>query len=194
MTFRSSSSSQTTAAGKSIPPACSSAKRAAASPPGAVALAAAVAGCQRGPRPDHRPPVGLWALGRLVAGVGALAFSGPAAFSHPRERGDVGDTGHSRCGRRPSQFGINQGRKRRSRQSARLVGARIARSRWRARASSRVSARGSRFAAELAQTTICLEPVPPHGLVASGRLFGSTAAPPPRRLARLRSRPLTWRR
>jgi hypothetical protein len=92
----------------------------------------------------------LWALARLVAGVGALAFSGPAAFRDPRERDDVGDTRHSRCGRRPSRFGINQaGNDGLDNQLGRLLRD-CSQSMPSACVVSGIGVRGSRFAAELA--------------------------------------------
>ena len=169
---------------KSIPPACSSAKRPAGRLPGAVALAAAVAGCQRASSTGLSPSSGI--VGARAAGGErrALAFSGPAAFGDLRERDDVGETRHSRCGRRPSRFGINPGRKRRSRQSARPVVARLL-----AADSERVCRLGYRRARltirrrarvgnDLSSTGA------PHGPVATGRLFGSTATSPRSRLAR----------
>jgi hypothetical protein len=140
--------------------------------PGAVALAAVVAGCQRGHRPDCRPRAGLSALGRLVAGVGALACSGPAGFRDACERDDVRETRHSRCGRRPTGSGSTRaGNDGLDNQLGRLlrdcsqpipsgcvvsgIGVRGSLFRRRARVGNDLSSTGA-----------------PHRAVATGRLFG----------------------
>ena len=142
------------------------------SPPGAVALAAAVAGCQRASSTGLSPSSGI--VGARAAGGErrALAFSGPAALGDLRERDDVGETRHSRCGRRPSRFGINPGRTRRSRQSARPLGVRIALSRCRARVSSRVSACAARDSPARSRRQRSVFNRCSPRTVATGRLFG----------------------
>jgi hypothetical protein len=183
MTYPFSSSSRTTAAGKSIPSACSSAKRPAGrrlaqSPSQPVLL-------DVGER--HRRIVALQrGCGARASRGGrrALAFSGSAVFSHPRERDDVGDTViHAAAGAQASSGstkGRNDGL---DNQLDRLVRGLLAVDAERVRRLGYRRARltirrRARVDNDLSSTGA------PHGPVATGRLFGSTAASPPSRLAR----------